>query len=532
MVRMRRVVLAGLFALASSCVAAGPALSAGPIVVTTSGALEGVASGSGREWRGVPYAAAPVGALRFRRPAPAGSWSGVRSATSFGSACLQPDEFADDGSVATTFGSEDCLFLNVFAPFAAAASSRLPVMVHLHGGGNGFGAGSEDASAFVSRGVIVVTLNYRLGALGFVGHPALSAEGGGSSGEYGVLDQLAALRWVHDNIAAFGGNPANVTLFGFSAGSFDTVALMASPLAAGLIRRAAVQGEAYWGLTGYNAQIADAESFGVEMASGLGCGTATNVPGCLRALPAEELVREAGAMDVAPWVGGAVLPRSPLELVAQRFQGVPLLVGFDREEDSIFEWQYLADPFTNENWVHTTSLLVGPSLAAKARALYPTSQYESSKWAYITMATDAKRGCPTRRLANANVAHATTYRYLYTHVLENDPFAAPFKAFHGTEDVLLWRKSFYTPTPSEQLLSQQMSGYWTNFAKTGDPNGSGLPSWPQYGLATEPVVLLDNQIGLVDRYHAEQCALLDTVAPFSFEPLGHGRKNGLFDFLP
>ena len=313
-------------------------------------------------------------------------------------------------------------------------------MVHLHGGSNTFGSGYEDASAFVSRGVIVVTLNYRLGALGFVGHPALSAEGGGSSGEYGVLDQLAALRWVHDNIAAFGGDPANVTLFGFSAGSFDTVALMASPLAAGLITRAAVQGEAYWGLTGYNTQIADAESIGSGIAGGLGCGTATNVPACLRALPAEEIVREAGAMDVVPWVGGAVLPRSPLELVAERFQGIPLLVGFDREEDSIFEWQYLADPFTNQNWVHTTSLLVGPSLAAKARALYPTNQYESSKWAYIAMVTDAKRGCPTRRLANANVAHAATYRYLYTHVLENDPFYAQFKAFHGAEDALLWRQ--------------------------------------------------------------------------------------------
>lgn len=525
-----RVALAGLFAFACSCVAAAPALAAGPIVVTPSGALEGVAGGSGLEWRGIPYAAAPVGALRFRPPASAGSWSGVRSATSFGSSCLQPDGFAPDGSVASTLGSEDCLFLNVFAPFNAAASSRLPVMVHLHGGGNTFGWGYEDASAFISRGVIVVTLNYRLGALGFVGHPALSAEGGGSSGEYGVLDQLAALRWVRDNIAAFGGDPANVTLFGFSAGSFDTVALMASPLAAGLITRAAVQGEAYWPLTGYNAHIADAESIGFD---GLGCGTATNVPACLRALPAEAIVREAGAMDVAPWVGGVVLPRSPLELVAERFQGIPLLVGFDREEDSIFEWQYLADPFTNKNWVHATTLLAGPPLAAKARALYPANQYESSKWAYITMATDAVRGCPTRRLASANVAHASTYRYLYTHVLENDPFYAQFKAFHGQEEALLWRWSFYTPTPSEQLLSQRMIGYWTNFAKTGNPNGPGLPSWPQYDLATEPVALLDNQIGLTRRYHAEQCALLDTVAPWSFDwAFGHGHKNGLFDFRP
>jgi|tagenome__1003787_1003787.scaffolds.fasta_scaffold20981394_3 para-nitrobenzyl esterase len=529
-----RTVAGGLFAFVCSCFVVAPALASGPIVVTPSGAIEGVTTPSGREWRGIPYAAAPIGALRFRPPARAGSWSGVRDAASFGSPCLQPSDFASDGSVASTLGSEDCLFLNVFAPLASTGSSHLPVMVHLHGGSNTFGSGYEDASAFIARGVIVVTLNYRLGALGFVGHPALSAEGAGSSGEYGVLDQLAALRWVHDNISAFGGDPANVTLFGLSAGSFDTVALMASPLAAGLLTRAAVQGDVYWGLTGYNTQIADAESIGSGLANDLGCGGATNVPACLRALPADQIVRKEGAMDFVPWVGGIVLPRSPLELIAGRLQGIPLLVGFDREEDSIFEWQYLADPFTNANWVHTTTLLVGPPLATKARALYPPSQYESSKWAYIAMATDAKRGCPTRRLANANVAHAATYRYLYTHVLENDPFHAQFKATHATEDIFLWGdSSFYTPTPSEQLLSQRMTDYWTNFAKSGNPNGSGLPSWPQYDLANEPIALLDNPIGLNHGYHAEQCALLDTSPPFSFDPaFSHGRKNGLFDFLP
>ena len=197
--------------------------------------------------------------LRWRAPAPAASWSGVRDATAFGSPCLQPFAFDDNGNVTETLGSEDCLFLNVFAPVGTTGASHLPVIVHLHGGGNVFGSAEADASNFVSHGVIVVTLNYRLGALGFVGHPALTAESG-SSGEYGVLDQIAALRWVHDNIGSFGGDPGNVTLAGFSAGSFDTVALMASPLAAGLITRAAVQGEAYGALTGRNATISDAES--------------------------------------------------------------------------------------------------------------------------------------------------------------------------------------------------------------------------------------------------------------------------------
>ena len=174
--------------------------------MTPSGALEGVANGDVLEWRGIPYAAPPVGALRWRAPAPAASWSGVRDATAFGSPCLQPFAFDDNGDVTETLGSEDCLFLNVFAPVGTTGASHLPVIVHLHGGGNVFGSAVADASHFVSHGVIVVTLNYRLGALGFVGHPALTAESG-SSGEYGVLDQIAALRWVHDNIGSFGGDP-------------------------------------------------------------------------------------------------------------------------------------------------------------------------------------------------------------------------------------------------------------------------------------------------------------------------------------
>lgn len=514
--------LVGIAAAVAAVVAAAPAL-AGPIVVTQSGALEGVESGAITEWRGIPYATPPVGALRFRPPAPAASWAGVRDATTFASPCLQPSAFGISGS-------EDCLYLNVFVPAGATSVSGLPTMVHLHGGGNGFGRGREDASPFVAHGVVVVTLNYRLGPLGWAGHPALSAEGGGSSGEYGVLDQIAALRWVRDNIASFGGDPGNVTLFGFSAGSFDTVAVMASPLARGLLHRAAVQGEAYWPLTGTFVTIQDAESMGLEIAGGLGCADAADVPACLRALPAEAFVPEGGFFDVAPWVGGVVLPRSPLELVAE--SGIPLLVGHNREEDSVFAWRFLEEPFTNVNWIHTTNLLVGPQLGAKARALYPPRDYDSLKWAYITMETDAVRGCPTRRLANANAAHAPTYRYLFTHVMENDPEGAQFKAFHGLEEILMWRESFYTPTAAEELLGHRMAAYWSNFATTGDPNGPGLPVWPAYEPTTEPSLALGTTIGVTHGYHVPQCALLDEVAPFSFDrAFGHGRKLGLFDFL-
>ena len=519
--------------------AAGPANALNrPVVTVEGGALVGVVNGSVKEWRGIAYAAPPVGDLRWRPPAPPASWQGVRDASAFSSPCIQPSSFAADGSITATIGSEDCLYLNVFAPVSATSSSHLPVMVDLHGGGNGFGAPYHEASAFVSRGAIVVTLAYRLGVFGFVGHPALTSESG-SSGEYGVLDQLAALRWVHANIAAFGGDPANVTLFGLSAGSFDAAALFASPLTTGLIARAALQGETYWAATGTFATIADAEGIGSEVANAVGCASASNVPRCLRGLPALALVQAAGfgPLDVAPWVGGVVLPKSPLALVSERSKGLPLLIGFNREEDAVFEWPYLADPFTQENWIHTTDNLVGPTDGAKVRALYDTNEYDSLKWAYITMATDAKRGCPTRRLANANVAHAAVYRYLFTHAYENNADLAQFRASHAFEEPFLWDNfNFflsYTPTQGEELLSQRMTSYWTNFAKTGNPNSSGLPVWPAYKTASEPLLVLDNQIGVNSSYHASQCALLDTIRPpFSFNALNYGRKIGLFDFLP
>ena len=207
-------------------------------------------------------------------------------------------------------------------------------MVHLHPGSNTFGDAYHDAAAFTARDVIVVTVGYRLGVFGFVGHPALSAEGGGPSGEYGVLDQIAALRWVHENIAAFGGDARRVTLFGSSAGSFDTVAIAASPLASGLIARVAVQGEYETFFNGQHNTTADAEEVGTEVLDGLGCKSAPDVAACLRSLPAADLVEALGFGDFGPWVGGLVLPRSPQQQFVTR--AVPLLVGIDREENAFW----------------------------------------------------------------------------------------------------------------------------------------------------------------------------------------------------
>jgi para-nitrobenzyl esterase len=408
-------------------------------------------------------------------------------------------------------------------------------MVHLHPGANFFGDSYRDASAFTARNVIVVTVGYRLGVMGFMGNPSLTAEGRGQSGEYAALDQLAALHWVHDNIAAFGGDPSRVTLFGSSAGSFDTVALMSSPLSHGLINRAAVQGVGWWAVTGGldSFTVAEAEDFGSNVASSVGCAGATDVLGCLRSIRASTLVLAAdntGWSDIdAPPIGTSVLPKAPLQLLSVSAP-VPLLVGFNREEDAAFAYPWPI-PFTTDNFVKDTTALVGPNQAAQARSLYPTSSYDSLLWAYLTMRTDAVRGCPTRRVANTVVGHAPVWRYLYTHTDETDPNFAMFRASHEFEEQFLWGTdvfgSGYVPSAAEQVLSQRMTDYWTNFAKTGNPNSAGLPGWPQYNAVSEPTLTLDDQIGVITNYNDQQCSLMDAIPEPLPAPWTQARGQGL-----
>lgn len=511
---MRRGMVAALLVAVVSATAAPIASGDDLLVVTQDGSVQGIATDSMHEWRGIPYAAPPVGDLRWRPPAPVTPWTDVRDATRFRAPCLQLSFNPETGREVTR-GRESCLYLNVFTPPTATGTSHLPVMVHLHPGGNYFGEPYRNPSAFVERGVVVVTVAYRLGIFGWGGHEEMLAEPGNHPGEYGVLDQLAALEWVRANIAAFGGDPGRVTLFGSSAGSFDTVALMVSPLSEGLIHRAAVQGEAFWGFTGTYNRIRYALGVGHHAANDFGCNS-SDVVACLRSLPARQLVRQEGPGDIAPLVGGVVLPEAPVDLLDDRPE-VPLLVGFNREEDRYFHLPFpIPDPFGRRDWVQASIDLIGPELADEARALYPPAQYDSRAWAFVTMQTDAVRGCPTRRLANA--ADGPTWRWLYTNVYE-DLDNGDGRAAHVFEEPLLWGDfnvlffgdTGYTPTPGEQVLSERMTDYWTNFAKTGDPNGPGLPAWPAYETATEPTLLLDEEITVEHGYHVEQCALLDTL---------------------
>jgi para-nitrobenzyl esterase len=518
-VMMKRFTCSALAVSALGLTALGvpsPAVAADRLTVPThAGVVRGISNGSVSEWRGVPYAAPPVGANRWRPPQPLQPWTGIRPTDAFAPDCIQL------GPTEGTEGSEDCLYLNVFVPAGTAPHARLPVLVHLHGGSNFFFHAYTNAKALVDDGVIVVTVGYRLGVLGFAGHPALTAEGHGSSGEYGVLDQIAALHWVQDNIAAFGGNPRNVTLSGESAGSFDAVAIAASPLGRGLFARLAAQTESFNAGRGTDT-IADAEAFGRFVARQVGCKGAADVAACLRSKPAADLVLAAGFGDVAPYTGGVVLPDSPLALIARQAHPVPMLLGSNREEGVfILDGQGAPAPadFTSRDWVKFTNKLVGKDNGPQVRDLYPLSGYDSPYWDAAAIYTDAIYTCPMRRLALATTG--PVYRYLYAHRYQNNALLTSFRAAHFFDDPILWADpsllsgflgdASYAFSPDEVTLAARMAGYWTNFAKTGNPNDPGLPRWPRYIAASERSTVLDQPASQVSSYQVAQCAVLDAL---------------------
>ena len=531
---MRRVAIVPvIFCLALSVLApvqAGADPVPGRVVHTDAGDVGSIVEGSVVEWRAVPYAAPPVGELRWRPPAPAEPWAGVRLSPGFAPQCVQL------GIEAPAEGSEDCLYVNVFAPVGTTPSDGLPVMVHLHGGANFFGQPYRNAETFVERGVIVVTVGYRLGVMGFIGHPELTEEGNGSSGEYGVFDQIAALHWVQDNISGFGGDPNNVTLFGESAGSFDAVAIAASPLGEGLFARVAAQTEIFQYLHG-QPTINDAEYEGELVAAAVGCAGSTEVVACLRTVPPEDLVLAAGVNGVPPWVGGHVLSKSPLELIGSDTTPVPMLLGSNREEAAFAfaEGGILppGDDYRPQDRYRDTNALVGPQHGSELRQLYPVVAYDSAFWASVAAYSDAHYTCPIRRLALAN--QAPVYRYLYTHAYDSvpDPVIVAARAAHFFDDPILWHDPEllygldFEFSADEERLAARMADYWTSFAKTGNPNGPGVEKWLPFTPSAENIKVLDEPARDLVGYHNTECAFLDPLPylnapPRYYTPLARG----------
>ncbi len=477
------VVAAALIATAGGATALpspAPGNGSGPIVLTADGLVQGKMAGGADEYLGVPYAAPPVGALRWQPPQPAAPWRGVRQATSFAPHCPQPPSAF---GVAST--SEDCLYLNVYAP-GGGSDRNLPVMVWVHGGSLLVGESDDyNPAALVRQGVIVVTINYRLGALGFLADAALASHPGGPSGNYGLEDQQAALRWVQRNIRGFGGDPRDVTLFGESAGGLSTLAQLVSPGAHGLFQRAIIESGTY-DLT--QQPLATAETAGAAFAAKVGC--ASNTAACLRSLPVSTIVDNEDFSGYTPNLDGAVLPQSiGTALASGQFSHVPVIIGTNHDEWRLFVAMAQLDggpPVTAANYQAMIASTLGVPAAAAAviAAEYPLASYSSPSVALGAVGTDAIFACPALTAEDSLSQYTPTYAYEFNDEnapeLYLAPVGFPYGAAHESELQYLFALSNVafpaTLSAAQQRLAGSMKGYWTNLAKTGIP----AVQWPQF----------------------------------------------------
>ena len=511
-------------------------------VETAQGRLEGVTDSSGIQvFKGIPYAAPPIRDLRWKPPQPAPGWTNVRPADRFGPQCMQARVFGDmmfrsEGT------SEDCLYLNVWTP-DTAPEEPLPVLVYFYGGGFVAGDGSEpryDGASMAQKGIVTVTLNYRLGIFGFFAHPELSEESPQSaSGNYGLLDQTQALRWVQENIAAFGGDLARVTIAGESAGSISVSAQMASPLAKDLIAGAIGESGSLMG-TLSPVPLAEAEQTGVQFAETIGAASLE----ALRALSATqllELASQPGTPRFAITTDGYLFPKPIGEIYADGEQAdVPLLLGWNSEE---MNYRFLLGPNepTPENFAQVVRDLYGDR-ADSVLALYPASTQEETIQSATDLAGDRFIGFSTWKWFSLHrqTADAPVYRYFYTHprppmrpemgdavpglaggvvrdsAAQADQPPPPTGAVHSAEIEYamgnLATNPVYAWTEDDYAVSEMMQAYFANFIKTGDPNGGDLTEWPAASEAedeTSMVMVLDLEPEAVPEPHPERYHFLD-----------------------
>lgn len=471
--------------------AQAPVRNSGPRVRVQQGVVAGTRFGvTGGEFLGIPYAAAPVGGLRWVAPQQPAAWAGVRDATYFRPACPQlPSAWLPEMLGRTEMQtSEDCLYLNVWTP-RLGAGARLPVMVWTHGGGNV--EGSQEwpplGPALAAHGVVVVTINYRLGVLGYLAHPELSAESAEHvSGNYGLLDQMAALRWVQRNIARFGGDGERVTVFGQSSGSLDVCDLMASPLARGLFQRAIMQSGVC--VDGTSPTLKEQETSGAEFAAKVVGDASGAAIAKMRGIPANELVRVAdkvGGMDWNPIVDGRVLAVQPAEVFRRGEQAkVPVIVGSNADEVSIFASPLVGGkayrPQTVSEYHEWLKKKFGGEADAVFRA-YPAAQDGDVPAVFVAMDTDYDYGFGSQLLAK-EVARSGGKAFLYIFTMRGEGPFAGLGAFHSLECMYLsrhyWRD--WVRGSGDEALSDAMIGYWTSFARDGVPDGSGLAKWSAY----------------------------------------------------
>jgi len=511
---MKRAIAAALF-LAG--IAASPAHAQIATAKVTGGEVAGEVASDLAIFRGIPFAAPPVGPLRWKAPQPVAGWQGTKRTDQFGPACMQEPKMAGQMGHAGAIG-EDCLYLNVWTP-AKAASEKRPVIVWIYGGGFNGGMTSiplYDGAAFARRGVVFVSIAYRVGPFGFMAHPALSKESGTGSGSYGMLDQIAGLEWVKANIAQFGGDPDRVTLLGHSAGAYAVSILSASPLAKGLFSGViaesganfppAQQGAAVGGTNLLT--LADAEKKGVTFFGKLGAADLA----AARALPAAQVETAAdtpGAPRFWPPIDGHVLPADQVRLwQAGRFNDTPILIGSNSDEAAnmgakpIEPAVFMAD-IRRDYGAPADTLL----------AAYPHATPEEAARSSKQLRRDTGFGWPAYSWASLQSARGKGKAWVY--YFDRPTAQSPDGSPHGSEVALVFANPDQRPGrppwgEEERAISDRMQRYWVNFATTGDPNGADLPAWPAFEAKGQSVMLLGAKTQAAPIPNAEKLRALDS----------------------
>lgn len=492
-------------------------------VMTEEGPVRGELQDKSIVFRGIPYASPPVGDLRWRAPQSAAKRTSVLEATQFGSMCSQPDG-------TKVVGSEDCLSLNIWSPKTKESTPR-PVMFFIHGGGNI--TGSADMISFGVRlydgtflhdlgGVVVVTINYRLGPLGFFSHPLLSSEDkqNGVSGNYGLMDQIFALQWVQKNIRNFGGDPNNITIFGESAGGRNVLALVTSPKAKNLFQKAIVQSGAPLFVDmplRTNATELSAENVGAKASQSLGCESVGDTASCLRSKTPSDLLKALAPDELGlsgfrygPIVDGTIIPdKSTAILASGNYNQVPLMIGTNKNEFLSFIPGLNIKLDTQADYEAALRLNFGDKASEVAKR-YPISEYGSPTLALDAALTDFSFLCPARtavRLASVN--QPKTFYYQFTQTIKS---VESLGSFHGLELGFVFHTvsnvKLATISKKENKLADKMVGYWSNFAKTGDPNDKKLPKWPAYNNSTDMNIVLNAKIKTDTGLRKDFCSFL------------------------
>lgn len=485
------------------------------VVATRAGKVSGSPATDGAvvSFKGIPFAAPPVGELRWKAPQPVAPWDGVRACTALGPSPMQrkPAPFSmwsREFLIPEEPISEDCLYLNVWTP-AKSAGEKLPVLVWIYGGGfnsGGSGCPIYDGEAMARKGIVFVSPNYRVGIFGFYAHPELTREASyRASGNYGLLDQLAALQWVRDNIAAFGGDPDRVTVAGQSAGSMSVNCLVASPLAKGLIHRAIGESGAAFSRTATT--LAQAEQAGIEAAQSVGASTLAE----MRAKPAEELMKARSRNG--PIIDGHVLPQSVAEIFAAGKQNpVDLLTGWNQDEG------LSSGPVRNAaDWRKEIRERYGDN-ADQLLKFYPATDDATAAQSQADLSRDQIFGGANYTWANATAAagRGKVFVYRFTRKVPGTGEYAKYGAFHTGEVPYAYDNLKFVDRPWEPVdhrLASAMSAYWVNFVRTGDPNGPALPNWPHYEAGGKQTLLLGNTVEARPMPDAAALDFLNSVRP-------------------